>query len=273
MMQDRTALPAGTPRDALFRAYMDAICHRADGTPFAVDRTGFLGRCADPGGKVDVQGCSEFNPILRFSAADDQALQAPSRRAERNERNAPNRRVLVFLFPPGMFLPPAAWPCPRTAEGSSGCRAQFWPDGDRRRAAADREREYTRDRDTFACAFYNRMARRSPCEGVRKSLEIRLSDAAHEAIPRACYRVTAAADVREGTADARGNLKEDNLVAPGRVLVEWDFPATGGSPRDFAFCLSVMIDEGNEEADLASPPPPRLEAPLRPSEVLRRQDG
>jgi hypothetical protein len=62
MMQDRTALPAGTPRDALFRAYMDAICHRADGTPFAVDRTGFLGRGADPGGKADVQGCRPRNP-------------------------------------------------------------------------------------------------------------------------------------------------------------------------------------------------------------------
>jgi hypothetical protein len=255
MMQDRTGKPPGTARDELFRAYMDAICHRPDGTAFSVEKAGFLGRGTDAGGKADVQGCSEFNPILRLSQDDEQALQAPDRRAERNERNAPNRRVLVFLFPPGMFVPPAAWPCPRTSEGSSGCRAQFWPDGDHRRAAQDREREYAHDKDTFACAFYDRMARRSPCEAVRKSLEMRLFSAAHEAIPGARYRVTAGQhDVREGTADAQGNLKEDNLVAPSRVLVEWDFPAAGGeagAARDFAFCLSVAIDAGHTGDDAA----------------------
>src|ERR1043166_3885537 len=44
MMQARTGKPAGTPRDELFRAYMDAICHRADGTPFTVEKSGFLGK-------------------------------------------------------------------------------------------------------------------------------------------------------------------------------------------------------------------------------------
>lgn len=252
MMQDRTGLPADTPHNELYRPYMDAICHRTDGSPFAVDKAGFLGRGADPGGKADVQGCSELNPILRFSQADDQALSDPARHGERNERNAPNRRVLVFLFPPDMFVPPAAWPYPRTTEGSAGCRAQFWPDGDQRRSAQDREREYARDQNTFACAFYDRMARRSPCEGVRRSLEIRLFNAAHEAIPGARYRVTAAADVREGTADAQGNLREDNLVAPGRVLVEWDFPAKGGgAPGDFAFCLTVVMDASHAEDEAA----------------------
>ena len=253
MMEDRTGLPAGTSHDALFRAYMDAICHRADGTAFSVEPTGFLGRGADPGGKADVQGCGELNPILRFSAADEQALQAPARRTERNERNAPNRRVLVFLFRPGMFVPPALWPCPRASESSSGCRAQQWPDGDHRRSAQDREHEYARDRDTFACAFYDRMARRSPCEAVRKALDLRLFSAAHEAIPGARYRVTAGdADVREGTADAQGNLHEDHLVAPNRVLVEWDFPVLPGEPaRDFAFCLTVMMDASRDDDDAA----------------------
>jgi hypothetical protein len=167
MMQARTGKPAGTPRDELFRAYMDAICHRADGTPFTVDRSGFLGKGLDPGGKADYQGCSEFNPVLRFSAAEEQELSPQERHPERDERNAPNRRVLVFMFTAGTFAPAADWPCPRATESAGGCRPQFWPDGDQRRAAQDQERTYERDKDTFACAHYDRMARRSPCEQLR----------------------------------------------------------------------------------------------------------
>ena len=211
MMQTRTGKPAGTARDELFRAYMDAICHRADGSPFIVDKAGFLGRGLDAGGKGDYQGCSEFNPILRFSSDDEQALSAPSRKTERDARNAPNRRVLVFMFPAGMFVPAAAWPCPRADEGTSGCRAQFWPDGDTRRGPQANERSYEHDKNTFACAFYDRMARRSPCEILRKTLRIRLLDLDGHPLGGAKYRLEIGeADVRTGTASgAAGDSKDE----------------------------------------------------------------
>jgi hypothetical protein len=216
MMQARTGKPAGTPRDELFRAYMDAICHRPDGSPFTVDRSGFLGKGLDPGGKADYQGCSEFNPILRFSAAEEQELSPQARHPERDLRNAPNRRVLVFMFPAGMFAPASDWPCPRATEGTSGCRAQFWPDGDQRRSAQDRERTYEVDQDTFACAFYDRMARRSPCELVRKTLRIRLLDPLGRPIAGAKYQL------KVGDFDVRTGIASQSAAPP---------PGDGGTPQ------------------------------------------
>jgi hypothetical protein len=215
MMRARTGKPAGTPRDELFHAYMDALCHRADGTPFTVDKSSFLGKGLDPGGKADYQGCSEFNPILRFSAAEEQELSPTARHPERNVRNAPNRRVLVFMFPAGMFAPPSDWPCPRAAETTSGCRAQFWPDGNQRRSAQDRERTYEVDKDTFACAFYDRMARRSPCELIRKTLRIRLLDPLGRPIGGAKYQLKVGNhDVRTGTASPSAAPPPEDGSAP-----------------------------------------------------------
>jgi hypothetical protein len=268
MMQERTGKPPGTARDELFGAYMDAICHRPDGSPFVVPRSGFLGRGLDPGGKADYQGCSEFNPILRSSAADEQALSAPERRAERNARNAPNRRVLVFLFPAGMFAPAASWPCPRAAEGSGGCRAQFWPDGDHRREAQDSERTYERDKDTFACAFYDRMARRSPCELLRKTLRIRLLDPDGRPISGARYQLTVGGhDVRTGTASVRatpppqggapppddgsaGWLTEDHVLAPSECELAYAPADATESPDRYPFKLAFLL-EFKDETDEA----------------------
>ncbi len=167
MMQARTGKPPGTPRNELFQAYMDAICHRADGSPFVVEKSSFLGQGLDPGGKADYQGCSEFNPILRFSTSEEKELAPQNRHAERDLRNAPNRRVLVFMFPAGLHAPAADWPCPRTSEGSSGCKAQFWPDGDHRRSAQERERTYEADRDTFAVRGRSQDAAHSPARSER----------------------------------------------------------------------------------------------------------
>ena len=256
MMQTRTGKPAGAARDELFRAYMDAICHRADGSPFIVDKSGFLGRGLDAGGKADYQGCSEFNPILRFSSADEQALSAPSRKIERDARNAPNRRVLVFLFPAGMFVPATAWPCPRAGEGTSGCRAQFWPDGDTRRAAQADERTYERDKNTFACAFYDRMARRSPCELLRKTLRIRLLDPGGRPLAGAKYRLEIGeADVRAGTASgSAGNsdesaawLTEQNALAPSECALSYAPADFDGEPEKYPFKLKFLLDTDDED--------------------------
>jgi hypothetical protein len=262
MMQARTGKPAGTQRDELFRAYMDAICHRADGTPFTVDKSGFLGKGLDPGGKADYQGCSEFNPILRFSVAEEQELSPQARHPERDARNAPNRRVLVFMFPAGMFAPASDWPCPRATEGTSGCRAQFWPDGDQRRAAQDRERAYEVDKDTFACAFYDRMARRSPCEVLRKTLRIRLLDPAGRPISGAKYQLKIGeTDVRTGTASgsaapppADGStppddgssawLTEANVVTPSECELSYTAPDDpgAGDPEKFRFRVTFKFN-------------------------------
>ncbi len=262
MMQDRAGKPPGTPRDELFRAYMDAICHRADGSPFVVDKTGFLGHGLDPGGKADYQGCSEFNPILRFSASDEQALGAPGRKTERDARNAPNRRVLVFLFPAGMYVPAARWPCPRATEGSSGCRAQFWPDGDQRRAAQDVERTYERDRNTFACAFYDRMARRSPCELLRKTLRIRLLDPSGTPVGGAKYQLkigeldTRAGSASAGGADDAGSawLTEENVLTPSECELSYTPPddPDASDPSKFRYRITFLFnfqaddDEAND---------------------------
>src|SRR5262249_17342245 len=95
---DGSAGPA--TRKKLYLAYMDAICQDETGAPFVLEKTDFLGKGADAGGKADYQGCSEFNPLKVFSKDENDALSQPSQRQVRNDENAPNRRVLIFLFPP-----------------------------------------------------------------------------------------------------------------------------------------------------------------------------
>lgn len=124
-----------------------------------------------------VQGCSEFNPLRLLSASMESGSKS-----QRNKRNAPNRRVVGFLFEPGTFLSSSRWPCPRASEGIGGCKQRFFPDGEARRApgrARQRMRrpdssdaifqpshEFERDMATFACEFYAQLAEDSPCELV-----------------------------------------------------------------------------------------------------------
>jgi len=144
--------------------YMDKICVDGTGQPFVVPKSGFLARGADPQGKGDFQGCGEFNPILLFSQEENKALGEPDRKAERDLENAPNRRVVVFLFRPDSKVTAAKWPCPRATETTAGCRKRFWSDGEKRRTPTAERRHYEDSQDTFACRFYDRIARGSPCE-------------------------------------------------------------------------------------------------------------
>jgi hypothetical protein len=169
VMTAETGVSAGWSRESrkqLFLAYMDALCTRADGSPFRLQRTDFLGNGADAGGKADYQGCSEFNSVLVFSADERKELDKTANHAQRNAENAPNRRVVVFVFRAGLRVAPGRWPCGRASDGAGPCKKRFWSDGELRRSNQAERREFKNTRDTFACRFYHRMASESPCEGV-----------------------------------------------------------------------------------------------------------
>lgn len=171
--QPSASLPAtgkadAATRDALFAAYMDWLCTptaadgSAAGVPFQMKTTDFLGR----GGlgdlpRMSLQGCSEFNPILLLPAAQMKSGD----HAQRDAADAPNRRVVGFFFKKGTQVAAPAWPCPKVKGSFADCKKAFWPDGETRRKNGQDLREYRKARDTMACRFYDRFARRSPCEG------------------------------------------------------------------------------------------------------------
>lgn len=158
--------PGPATREKLFQAYMDAICQDKNGQPFQMQKSDFLAQGADPDGKGDYQGCSEFNPVLLLSEQENQKLSQSSKQRERNAANAPNRRVMVLLFRPGSKVIPERWPCPRAREGVAGCKKRFWSDGEQRRShrLPSERRTFEKTEDTFACRFYHRLVTSSPCE-------------------------------------------------------------------------------------------------------------
>jgi hypothetical protein len=152
-------------RKKLFEKYMDALCQDAQGAPFTLDKQkNFLAGGADAQGKGDYQGCSEFNPVLLFSRAEDEKFRSSQDKSVRNRENAPNRRVMILLFRPGSSVEAARWPCPRASEGSAKCRERFWSDHQRRVALGEERRLWEKTQDTYACRFYHRLTDRSPCE-------------------------------------------------------------------------------------------------------------
>jgi len=147
------------PRGALFDRFMTALSQDPDGKPFGLPKTAFLGKGVDAKGKADFQGCSEFNPLIMFSAVEAKDFQRPERKEARDDEGAPNRRVTVFFFPADTKVTVADWPCPRALEGTAACRKRFWSDHKIRRAFQEDRREHPKDEDTFACRFYDRLAK------------------------------------------------------------------------------------------------------------------
>jgi outer membrane protein OmpA-like peptidoglycan-associated protein len=161
--QTASGLPATgnlnpSTRQALFTAYMDAICTGSDGQPFKLAPIDFLGHGQDPDGKADYQGCSEFNPIFVPSKQQEKDFSAPSRKNQRDYANAPNRRVTLFFIDPASEVVVGDWPCPKATEGTAGCHKRFWSDGDNRLKPADLPRRQRETHDTYACRFYERLA-------------------------------------------------------------------------------------------------------------------
>lgn len=208
--------PGPNTRKKLYELYMDAICVDDAGKPFSAKPEEFLGKGADPKGKADYQGCSEFNPVLLFSKKEDDGYKKNPDKKERNANNAPNRRVTLFFFRPGLTLDVAKWPCPRASEGTSDCKKRFWSDHDKRLTLdEENRRSYEKTHDTFACRFYDRFARRSPCEAGYKEWIVQLLQSGPEAaikdrkpLSGVKYRIsgTGGADVK-GTTDANGIVR------------------------------------------------------------------
>ncbi len=146
--------------------YMDAICTDDANKDFRLTRDDFLARGNGKDGKGDIQGCSEFNPLLLFGQADKARLDRKENHPERDSGNQPNRRVMILLFRPGSQIDPAKWPCPTVKEGVAGCKKRFFSDGEKRRQNTRDEREFSRTKDTFACRFYDRLSNTSPCESI-----------------------------------------------------------------------------------------------------------
>ncbi|MEZ4456085.1 MAG: hypothetical protein R2882_05980 [Gemmatimonadales bacterium] len=98
---------------------------------------------------------------------------------ERDAKNEPNRRVVLYLFKPGTVVDPEAWPCPTAQQGPQRCHARQWSDADdrRERRSVDHARRFGRavrpgspgaraaqswlaqrlgeEETTFGCRFYH----------------------------------------------------------------------------------------------------------------------
>ena len=167
--RDQGIAPSGyvdvATRKKLFRAYMDAICVNGSGKPFRYNRKDFLSRGETKDGKADYQSCSEFNPMVVFSQEEESDYAKPENKGQRDEDNAVNRRVTIYMFPTNPRFPPEKWPCPTIKEGCGRCKGQFWIDGEKRRSPQGERRDSRKRGKTMACKWYDRMTWRGSCEG------------------------------------------------------------------------------------------------------------
>lgn len=233
----KAARQDATARRQLFLEYMDRLC----GSDLKLAKEDFLGRGADSQRKADMQGCSEFNPLLLFSKAEQQQLER--NKEERNEENSANRRVVIFFFRKGTRVELKKWPCPRTKEGTAACRKRFWSDGEKRRSNQAHRREYPKTRDTFACRFYDRLAHQSPCENAPLPIRIRLYDTEGHFIPNAPYRLTLEGEFPiEGQASAKGILTFRRPPGVAEGVIEWGFAVAEGETPQFVFHDQIFLE-------------------------------
>lgn len=255
LLQDSTGKPAGTPLSVLLQAYMTQLF------PGKLEKSEFLAKGADPKGRADMQGCSDFNPLIILSQDDDKNLP----HKKRDELNQPDRRVVVFLFRPGLTIRPALWPCPAADDPAiTACKKRFFgppKTGDDRLKPGPEQREFTKTADTFACRFYDRVARLSPCERILRSFRIRLFDTLGFPVKNAPYLASEGTPA-QGIAGPGGDLALADVEVPSTCTVRWSRPekfkgsvAPGANPKpeDFEFSLDVFIDidAGDETQDVS----------------------
>lgn len=263
VMQRATNLPAGTSMSALISSYLPKICPQ----DLKLGSKDFLAQGADSSGQGDYQGCSSFNSLIIFSQTKEDSFAAADHDQNqaiydaRNLANAPNRRVMVLIFPKGSKVIPSKWPCPSVKGDKSGCIKRFWSDGQSRRSnrLPDKDRKFEETQDTFACRFYQRLADRSPCHPILRSFRIRLFDRYADPLPRAPYIVSIAGQTRPlANANADGDIVVTDVAVPATCHIFWSRPetfkssATGNEapkPDDFEFSLEVFVDIEESEAD------------------------
>jgi hypothetical protein len=243
-----------TTRNLLFTAYMDWLCTPPptsddDSTPpdapsppvLKMDPTDFLGGPGATKGalpKMSLQGCSEFNPVVLLTASE---MKASGDTTVRNEDDAPNRRVVMFFFKKGTKVEPAAWPCPKVKEPLAGCKKAFWPDGETRRKSGSEERKYSDTRDTMACRFYDRFARRSKCE-ISTILNIWLFDLDRQRMPGAKYRIVVGGETTIDYADDQGLLTVSAPPTAATCNLEWgELPNTASSDPVFKYFRELNV--------------------------------
>jgi hypothetical protein len=253
--------PGSQTRKALYGAYMDWLCTPSgDSTrmPFRMQQSDFLGGTgAQPGDlpKMSLQSCGKFNPIVLLTSDEMGGVDTSNEtdgasKTQRNADDAPNRRVIMFFFEKGTTVDSSLWPCPKVKESNAACNDAFWPDGDQRRKNGPTQRLYKDTRDTMACRFYDRFARRSPCESGEKGLvlEIHLLDALGKPMTNVPYRVNIAGKVKSGiSVDGWVTQAMPPDMCPATCHVEWGPKDRSGA---FTYQLDIFVEcgEGDDQA-------------------------
>jgi len=246
-MQALSGLPSGTADAVLFRSYMQKLCP----SELNLSRKDFLAQGADSEYKGDVQGCSEFNPLLIFSAEKQAKFDTAARQnnsallEDRNAQNAPNRRVLVLMFRKGSRIDPGKWPCPRVHEGVGGCVKRFWSDGEKRRSThlSGIDRTFEKMKDTFACRFFDRLTRMSPCETATGFFRIRLHNYRGRKMPAVPYQLTYGGRQETGKTDVEGFVNVAASPLAERLRIVWE-PLNDNprGPEDFNYQMDVFAN-------------------------------
>jgi hypothetical protein len=251
--------PESQTRNALFGAYMDWLC--TPPSPSAtlaplLQPTDFLGGQSAGRGdlpKMSLQSCGKFNPIVLLTKEEmgGEDTTDGASKVQRNADDAPNRRVIVFFFEKGTAVDPSYWPCPKVKESNAKCNDAFWPDGDTRRQNGDTLRLYKVTRDTMACRWYDRFARRSPCEGAERiKFRVRLCDYGKHPLPRAPFHLVQGGASWDGLADEGAFVTVVVSKQPDKLRLEWGRP---GSSGDAARCFGreywVDVGGNNDEGD------------------------
>jgi outer membrane protein OmpA-like peptidoglycan-associated protein len=224
------------------------------------------------GGKCAFQGCGEFNPVRLVSSKMDTFLQQPEHRQGRAIENQPNRRVVAVFFEEGTEADPSWWPCPAASEGVSGCKKRFWSDWRERRKLRDYPRQFDEDPerhgdvgpeeeisegymvmdrvdvdddllgglryipsdDTFACRFYEHLARLSGCEREIHEpffVEVLLADPEDEGFEELDYSFASDGYTSSGTT-RDGIVTEWLPTGASFYQLEWDAPAARGKDSE-----------------------------------------
>ena len=210
-------------RLALFRSYMDKLLGGTKDAPrsFAIEDFVGKGKAADFRGAF--QGCGKRNPAMIVSAEQDRELQKEENHAQRDRVEAPNRRVLIFLYEPRSVRNlDAVWECPAASAPMSDCDKVKWKTMDQILKPGAKRREVRRKGQTFGCKFYDFQARLSPCEALRGTVKVFLRDEQGQKFAKPVdYEIRSFSSVRRGTTNKDGLLEEGDFPIDRSMVLSW----------------------------------------------------